>query len=70
MTSQIIRLPEVQELVGLGRSTIYARLADPGSNFPKPIPLGGRLIGWKKESVLNWIDEQAAKAGYEVEGAQ
>lgn len=70
MTSQIIRLPEVGNMTGLSRSTIYARLADPESNFPKSIPLGGRLVGWRRSDIQSWIDQQAAKAGYEVEGAE
>lgn len=68
MTSQIIRLPEVGNMTGLSRSTIYARMTE--GQFPKSIPLGGRLVGWRRSDIQSWIDQQAAKAGYEVEGAK
>lgn len=50
----IIRLPEVIKRTGLSRSTIYLRLKD--NQFPKPIPLGARAIGWLEEDVDSWID--------------
>lgn len=40
----IARLPEVERLTGLYRSTVYARMAD--GLFPSSIPLGGARIGW------------------------
>lgn len=54
MTSRIIRRPEVQHLTGLSRSTLYARIAE--GNFPKPVPLGGRLVGWLESDIQNWIN--------------
>jgi len=50
---QIIRLHQVKELTGLGKSTIY-RLMEEG-DFPKQIPLGARSVGWVKSQVEDWI---------------
>ncbi len=41
---KLIRLQKVMEMTGLGRSTIYKYISD--SWFPKPVPLGGRSVGW------------------------
>lgn len=56
MTTQILRRPNVEILVGLSRSTIYLRMKQ--GSFPRPIPLGGRLVGWKESDIQNWIDDR------------
>jgi prophage regulatory protein len=50
---QTIRLPQVIELTGLAKSSIY-RLIDEG-DFPKQIQLGARSVGWVKSQVEDWI---------------
>jgi prophage regulatory protein len=49
MTERILRLPEVKSLSGLSRSTIYARVDQ--KLWPRPIPLGPRMIGWRESEV-------------------
>lgn len=41
----ILRRKQVEQVVGLSRSTIYQRIKD--GTFPKPISLGGRVVGWR-----------------------
>lgn len=42
---KVIRLQQVMEMTGLGRSTIYKYVSE--SWFPKPIPLGEEAwVGW------------------------
>jgi prophage regulatory protein len=50
---RIIRLKEVIDSTGLGRSTIYKYIAE--GTFPKPVPLGDRCVGWVDGEVYNWI---------------
>lgn len=50
---RLIRLPEVRQRVGLGRSTIY-RLMDMGA-FPKARKLGPRAIAWSEAEIDEWI---------------
>jgi prophage regulatory protein len=50
---RILRLKDVIEKTGLARSTIY-KYVDEGT-FPKPIPLGGRSVGWVDSEVHDWI---------------
>lgn len=52
---RIIRLPEVCERVGLGKTAIYGRIKD--HTFPSPIKLG-RASGWVEEEVQQWVDQQ------------
>ena len=53
MTHRIIRLPEVKELTGLSRSTIYQRIAQ--GTFPQAVNLGGRAVGWVEVEIQEWL---------------
>jgi len=55
---RIMRLKEVMDTTGLGRSYIYKLIAD--GVFPKPVPLGARATGWVSDVVESWI---LARAG-------
>lgn len=50
---RLVRLPEVLHRTGLSRSTVYRRL-DQGA-FPKPYPLGGKIIAWAESEIDQWI---------------
>ena len=50
---KIVRLEEVCELVGLARSTIYAKVSAGG--FPAPIRLGVRSVGWRLSDIDAWL---------------
>ncbi|HBO2173708.1 TPA: AlpA family transcriptional regulator [Pseudomonas aeruginosa] len=50
---RIIRLRGVVSSTGLARSTIY-KLISLGE-FPKPVPLVGRSVGWIESEVHDWI---------------
>ena len=52
----IWRLPTVKRQTGLGRSTIYSRISD--GTFPKPISLGGSMVGWVSTEISSWIYQQ------------
>jgi len=54
----ILRLPEVSQATGLSRSTIY-RLVQAG-NFPPPLKLTTRTIGWYSTDIDTWIAARAA----------
>ncbi|MYA59612.1 MAG: AlpA family transcriptional regulator [Chloroflexi bacterium] len=56
MRRRILRLPEVLELTGLSRSTLYRRVE--AGEFPQPVKLGGpnsRAVGWLEEDVSGWL---------------
>lgn len=49
MTYTILRLPTIKTITGLSRSSIYLRVAQ--GQFPKPVSLGGRAVGWPASEV-------------------
>jgi prophage regulatory protein len=49
----ILRLPAVKARTGLPRSTIYARIAQ--GEFPSPVRLGPRTVGWLESEVEDWL---------------
>ncbi|MCB0251646.1 MAG: AlpA family transcriptional regulator, partial [Anaerolineae bacterium] len=53
---RLIRLPEVQHRVGLGRSTIYRWMAE--GKFPQPVQLGGYTVAWAEDEVEEWISDR------------
>ena len=56
MNNRILRLPMVIELTGLSRSTIYLHIKD--GEFPKPISLGRRAVGWLESDIQQWLDQR------------
>ncbi|MCU7841662.1 MAG: AlpA family transcriptional regulator [Candidatus Thiodiazotropha sp. (ex Troendleina suluensis)] len=56
MSHRILRLPDVKQLTGLSRSSIYLRMAN--HEFPDSISLGGRAVGWLEQDVYEWIVER------------
>jgi prophage regulatory protein len=56
MATTILRLPAVKARTGLSRSTIYQRIAQ--REFPAPISLGGRAVGWVESEINDWLSQQ------------
>ena len=59
MPKQIYRFPEVMKLTGLSRSSIY--LAVSKEEFPKPIKIGRRAVGWPNDVIENWVQKLMEK---------
>jgi prophage regulatory protein len=53
MAEKILRLPAVQALTGLSRSTVYEKIST--GEFPRGISLGARSVGWLESEVEAWI---------------
>ena len=56
MVARIIRRREVEEMVGLSRSTIYALMKR--DLFPRPVRLGARAVGWREAEISAWISSR------------
>ena len=52
------RRPTVEEMLGLSRSTIYRMMQD--GEFPRPVKIGRRAVGWSSEEIESWIIFQCA----------
>lgn len=55
---RLLRLPEVQHQIGLGRSAIYARIK--AGTFPSPVKIGARVSAWPAAVIEAWIEQQIA----------
>lgn len=56
MSAQILRLPEVIFRTGLSRTTIYDLVRR--DEFPRPVALGARAVGWPVDDVTAWIEQR------------
>lgn len=65
-TMRVLRLRQVQDRIGLSRSTIYDRMNVDSprydSTFPKPMKIGCSAVGWLEESVNEWIRSKMDRA--------
>ncbi|MGB8692980.1 MAG: AlpA family transcriptional regulator [Steroidobacteraceae bacterium] len=52
-TVQILRLPQVCKVTGLGRSMIYQLEAE--RRFPSRVHIGVRAVGWVESEVQHWL---------------
>jgi prophage regulatory protein len=56
MATTILRLSDVVSRTGLARSTIYLRIKK--GEFPKPIHLGDRAVGWLETEIDEWLEDR------------
>jgi len=52
----VLRRRQVEARTGLGRSSIYALIAD--GQFPAPIRLSANTVGWLEHEIDGWIAER------------
>ena len=57
----ILRRKQVQERIGLGRSSLYALIA--AKQFPRPVQLSARAVGWREGDVIAWLESRTTKGG-------
>lgn len=55
----ILRLPQVQRITGLSRSSIYALQG--ARQFPHSIQLSPRAVGWLESEIRSWLLSRAGK---------
>lgn len=53
---RLIRLPELEALIGCKKSTVYTMLKQ--GTFPRPIRLSARMVAWPETAVLQWIQDR------------
>jgi prophage regulatory protein len=54
----IIRMPKVEELTGLKKSTIY-KLIQTG-DMPSAVQLSPRAVGWRQSEIIEWAASRTA----------
>ena len=53
-TKALARRRQVEQLVQLSRSTIYANVK--AGTFPAPIRIGARAVAWRLSDVEAWLE--------------
>ena len=56
----LLTISEVVSMIGIGRSTIYAKMKV--NEFPAPIKSGPRAIRWRTDEVIEWINTRERAA--------
>ena len=54
-TDRLLRRKEVERLVGLSRSAIYAKMSN--GTFPRPKSVGDGSVRWLHSEVVEWISQ-------------
>lgn len=60
MVDKHLRRPAVQEITGLSRSTIYDLMSR--GEFPRPIKLTGKAVGWPESTIAEWLKSRSTTA--------
>lgn len=55
----ILRRQQVEQRTGMSRSGIYAAIAQ--GEFPEPIRLTDRAVGWIEHEIEAWINERISQ---------
>ena len=56
MPDKIHRLPSALEITGLCRTSLYDALA--AKDFPEPLKLGKRAVGWLEADLTAWVQSR------------
>jgi prophage regulatory protein len=56
----ILRRKQVEARTGLRRSTIYSKVAS--GDFPRPVRLGARAVGWVEAEISQWLTSRIAQS--------
>jgi prophage regulatory protein len=59
--SRVLRVRDVAKQVGLGRSTIWQLVKE--GQFPQPIRLSGRSVGWLQTDLDEWLKSRTIASG-------
>ena len=51
--SRFLRLPEVKNRVGVGRSTLYRWMEE--GRFPRSVQLSQKCVVWREADIDDWI---------------
>lgn len=63
---KILRIQETCSKIALSRTTLW-RLCQQ-ADFPKPINLGGRAVGFLEHEIDQWLESQAAARSVSLRG--
>lgn len=50
---KLLRRTEVENMVGLGKTSIYAKIK--AGDFPPPLQIGPRAVRWPESEITQWL---------------
>jgi prophage regulatory protein len=59
---RILRRRQVEARLAIGRSTIYD-LMRYDQEFPRPVRIGARAVGWVESEINDWLAQRMAARG-------
>ena len=66
---KLLRLPEVEALTGLKKTSLYN--GAPDGSFPKPIRISARCVAWRESDLVAWqAQRQHAPIGAKKKAAK
>ena len=60
---RLLRLPEVESIVGLRKSSIYEMLKRTPPTFPAPVKLSRRAVCWPASQIEKWVQARINSGG-------
>ena len=65
----VIRLPKLLQIWGISRSTVYLKINKQSKyydqNFPRPIKLGEKAVGWMLNDVFEYLERIKSLSKYQ-----
>ena len=58
MVEKHYRRTEVEKITGLSRTTIYKMMK--AGEFPRPIRLTRKAVGWAESAIAEWLESREA----------
>jgi len=60
---KLLRLPEVESLTGLKKSSIYAGMKASPPTFPYCVRLSSRAVAWRESDIATWQAQRQHTGG-------
>ena len=60
---KLLRLPDVEALTGLKKSSIYAGMKASPPTFPRCIRLSTRAVAWRESDIATWQAQRQPTGG-------
>ena len=57
----LLTIAQVQEVTGLGRSSIYVKMRD--GSFPTAVKVGVRAVRWRASELEDWLGSRPRATG-------
>ena len=58
MHEEILRKPRVLAIIGIGNTSLYEAIKR--GDFPAPVKLGLRAVGWRRSDIDRWLATRAS----------